>query len=71
MGTTADKESALLVSLNKGTTIYKYSYVGKCNDCELNVNLCSVWEISEKQLDELQKRMLCTSCLNKKLKTKK
>ena len=46
-------------------------YLTKCNDCEKDVRLCSTYEIKREQIDELQERMLCTVCLDKKLKAKK
>lgn len=48
-----------------------FTYLSKCNDCEHDVNLLSGTELTEKSLDELQKRMLCSKCLDKKLEVKK
>jgi len=47
------------------------TYLTKCNDCEGDVLLSSTEGLTEKQLDELQKRMLCSKCLNKKLERNK
>ena len=42
-------------------------YLTKCNDCERDVRLSSRYNIKPEEIDRLQKRMLCTDCLNKKL----
>ncbi len=46
-------------------------YLTKCNDCERDVRLSSDYVITPEQIEELQKRMLCHACLNKKLEAKK
>lgn len=43
----------------------------KCNNCERDVRLSYVRELTPKEREELQKRMLCSNCLNKKLEAKK
>ena len=43
----------------------------KCNDCERDVRLTSTDDLKPEQVDELQKRMLCSDCLNRKLEVKK
>ena len=45
-----------------------FTLLSKCNDCERDVNLSSGQELTEKQRDELHKRMLCGKCLDKKIK---
>ena len=57
------------VSKDKETSVdNQKSYLTKCNDCEGDVRLRSGVELTSEQVDELQKRMLCTKCLDKKLK---
>ena len=46
-------------------------YLTKCNDCERDVRLSSTYAIKPEQIDELQKRMLCSNCLKKALEVKK
>lgn len=46
-------------------------YLTKCNDCERDVRLSSTMEVTPEQIDELQKRMLCSDCLKKKLQAHK
>lgn len=46
-------------------------YLTKCNGCEKDVRLSSVYDIKPEQIDELQERMLCSNCLNKKVGAKK
>jgi len=46
-------------------------YLTKCNNCERDVRLSSADDIPSEQIEELQKRMLCSDCLNKKLQAQK
>jgi len=46
-------------------------YVMTCNNCEKEVRLSSTLDVTPEQLEELQKRMLCSVCLNKSLEAKK
>lgn len=46
-------------------------YVTTCNNCEKEIRLSSTYDITPEQLQELQKRMDCSDCLNKKLQAKK
>lgn len=46
-------------------------YLSKCNDCERDIQLSCSIELTDKQLDELHERMLCTSCLRKKEEKRK
>jgi len=57
------------VSKDKETSVDKEKvYLAKCNDCEGTVRLSSTAKITPEQVDELQKRMLCSKCLLKKVK---
>lgn len=47
------------------------TYLTKCNDCERDVRLTSIHNIKPEEIDKLQKRMLCSECLDKKLEAKK
>jgi len=46
-------------------------YVATCNNCEKEVRLSSTDEITPEEVEELQKRLLCSDCLNKKLAANK
>ena len=46
-------------------------YLTRCNDCGRDVRLSSDWEVTSEKIEELQKRMLCSDCLKRKLEPKK
>jgi len=57
--------------VSKVEEVKKYYCDVKCNDCELTVRLSSERELTEAQRDEVQERVLCRSCLKRKLDAKK
>ena len=56
--------------VEKDTSV-KHYYLSKCNDCEHDVRLVCNSEMTDEKLDSIHKRMLCDSCLKKKLDVKK
>ena len=48
-----------------------FVYELRCNSCEKIVRLTCDYEVTEAQLAELQKRLLCHPCLKLKLNEKK
>jgi len=60
------------VSKDKETSVDTANiYLAKCNDCECDIRLRCERELKPEQVDELQERILCSVCLNKKVGAKK